>query len=335
MRRSSNRGLTAIPLSLACTFLANFALSPAADGADSKNPALDAIVKRLDKQERLVKSCECLLSYRTDPTSPEMIPLIEEHCRKTGQSRDRYIPAKQNAARESHVLHWWRHGDKERFDRFRSFEAMNASGAKPLESEAFDGKLTRTFNTETGPYGTKGPVYCSIRSGKEALLTIDRYPFAFLYEYGDRRYSELLAQARDAQIMEVDGQTKVTFTRAHGRGSELELVFAADGSLLNRYKIAKGPRDAAPRIYERHSFSGYRTYQAASGESIWFPSEIDFEGVLGTTGDGRLIVYSHEHVQVNSLQFNHQIPDEVFVIQFPEGCEVHDRTARRPRQNAK
>jgi hypothetical protein len=255
-----------------------------------------------------------------------MIALIEQHCRKTGQSPDRYIYTKENAARSTYVLHWWRTGGKERFDRFPSFEAMNGPGAKPIESEAFDGQLTRAYNTLTRPNAAEGvEIQGSIRSGKGALLGSDRYPFGFLYEYGESRYSELLAKARDAQVLEVDGKTKVTF-------GAFELVFAPDGTLLKRYKIAKGPGDPAPRIYERHSFSGYRTYRAASGESILFPSEVDCDGVLGMTGDGQLIVYSREHIQVNSLQFNHKIPDDVFVIQFPEGCEVRDMTARGKRR---
>jgi hypothetical protein len=339
MRRSSDRGRWILTLGIASTIFGRVAPSLFADGADSKNSALDAIVRRLAQPERLVRSCECLLGYRSDPTSPEMIALIKEHCRKTGDSPDRYIWTKEEAARDQYVLHWWRRDDKERFDRFPTFEAMNQPGAKPTESDAFDGKLTRAFNTESGPKRTKGPVYCSIRSGKGNLLMIDRYPFSFLYEYGDRRYSELLTHALDAQVLEVDGQTKVTFSHVAG-GPVFELVFGKDGSLLRRYKIAKAPfdHDREPRVHERHSFSGYRIYRAASGESIWFPSKVDFEGVLATTGDGRLIVTSRVHVEVNSLQFNHQIPDDVFVIQFPEGCVVHDQTARRarrPRQNAK
>jgi hypothetical protein len=339
MRLLFTSGSTAIALCMASGIFHWVVPLVDAQAPNSKNAAIDSIVRRLEQQERSVRSCECLLSYRSEPTPPKMIALIEEHCRKTGQSPDQYICTKDEAAQSTYVLHWWRQGVKERFDRFKSFEAMNGPGAKPVESEAFDGEFTRAFNTESGPNRSKGPVYCSIRSGKGALLTIDRYPFGFLYEYGDRRYSELLARARNARILEVDGQSKVVFS--HFAGSPgFELVFGKDGSLLRRYKLSKAPwlHEPEPIIHERHSFLGYNTYRAASGESIRFPSEVDFEGVLNTTGDGQLIVTLHEHVQVNFLQFNHQIPDDVFVIQFPAGCVVHDQTARRarrPRQNAK
>jgi hypothetical protein len=333
LRFFSNRGVWPTTLCAACGILGALAAPLVAADGGPKNAALAAIVQRLEQQERLVHSCECLLSYRSEPTAPKMVPLIEEYCRNTRQSPGNCICTKEEAARSTFVLHWWRHGDRERFDRFPSFEAMNAPGAKPVESEAFDGQLTRAFNTESGPNRTKGPVYCSIRSGKGNLLTIDRYPFAFLYEYGERRYSELLTRARDARILEVNGQTKVTFTHFAG-GPGFELVFGKDGSLIRRDKISKAPwlHEQKPSIHERDSFSGYRTYRAASGESIRFPSEVNFEGVLGTTGDGQLIVTLREHVEVNSLQLNHQISDDVFVIQFPEGCVVRDQTARRGRR---
>ncbi len=106
MRRSTNRGLTVICVCFAGTLFADVARALCSEGADSKKPAVDAIVRRLAERERLVRSCECLLSYRSEPTPPKMIALIEEHCRETGESPDKYIYTKEEAARSTYVLHW-------------------------------------------------------------------------------------------------------------------------------------------------------------------------------------------------------------------------------------
>jgi hypothetical protein len=327
MRRSPNRGLMAITVCLACTFFADVAPSLYAEDADSKKPALDAIIRRLAEQERLVRSCECLLSYRTDPSSPKMIPLIEEELRKHPR-RGGFIFTRDDAARRTYVAHWWRHGIKERFDQFPTFDDLARPGAKPTRVSACDGKFIRSYNIHEKPNPVNGAmIEGTIKPGNSGLDFNHDYPFSLLYEYGNEPYSKLLAHAREAQVSEAAGRTTVTFTHPRFKDKRFKLVFGPDGSLLERDHITQMRRvDPAPRIYSRSLFFGYRTYRAASGESIRFPSEVDDDYVLGTTDDGQLIVYRHTHIQVNSLQFNHQIPDDVFVIEFPDECIVSDQT---------
>jgi len=44
--------------------------------------------------------------------------------------------------------------------------------------------------------------------------------------------------------------------------------------------------------------------------------------------DGQLIIYEHAHIDVNSFRFNHDIPDGLFKLNFPDGCAVFDAINR-------
>jgi hypothetical protein len=62
MRPFSNSGSTAIALCVAGGIFSWVVPPVVAQAPTSKNEAIAAIVKRLEQQERLVRSCECLLS---------------------------------------------------------------------------------------------------------------------------------------------------------------------------------------------------------------------------------------------------------------------------------
>ncbi len=314
----------AMTLTITLVWLSRSALSTSACAADSKDTKLDAIVRRLAEQERTVRTCECLLSYRCDPTSPEMIPLVKEELLKRRRIGG-FLFTKEDAERRTYVGHWWRKGTKERFDQFPTFEELSRPGAKVSRSEAFDGTLVRRYDVRDKPNPGNGAMVEGVIRPSERLGA-GSLPFEFLYESWNQPYSELVSQARDAQVAEADGRTTVMFSHPKQKAKRFKLVFGSDGSLVERDEINKFPPDVAPRIYQRVSFSDYRTYRAAGEEAIRFPSEIDCDYVLGTTDDGKLIVYEHQHIQVNSLQLNHTIPDETFVIEFPDDCVVSDQT---------
>jgi hypothetical protein len=334
MRGFAIRAFCAMTLAIMLAVLSESAPSLSAYAADSKNATLDAIVRRLAQQERAVRTCECLLSYRTDPTSPKMIPLIKEELHNRPRIGG-YIFSQKDADRRTYVGHWWRHGLKERFDQFPTFEELTRPGAKPTRVRACDGKLVRGYDVDTKPNDVDGAViHGTIKPGEEGLGFNEAYPFAFLFEFQHHPYSELLSRARDVQVSEAAGRTIVTFGPKQMK-YRFKLVFGPDGLLLERDHITQLSQDLTPRIYGHDVFSEYRTYRAASGEEIRFPSEIDSDYVLGTTDDGKLIVYRHDHIQVNSFQFNHDVPDNVFVIEFPAGCVVRDQTQLFRRRKAR
>jgi hypothetical protein len=325
MTCSANRTREIIELAIACGLIVQISPSISADDGGWRYADREPIVQRLAHQEGLIRSCECLLTYRSDPTDPKMIPLIEARCRQTGDPPAQYIYTKELAARHSHVGHWWRHGLKERFDQFPTLDDLAKPGATPTSVEAFDGSIARSYGAARDPAAEHAKFFGTIGPADHYLNMNRPYPLAFLDQYVYVPYSQLLARSRDAQVTKTAGRTTVEFAHPKFKEDRLKLTFGPDGSLLERDIIAMlPPRDRAPRVWERHYFSGYRTYRAASGESIRFPSQADYDYSMGTTDDGKLIVYRHVHIQVNSFQFNHQIPDEVFAIHFPEGCRIFD-----------
>jgi hypothetical protein len=295
------------------------------------DPARDAIVQRLAQQERLVKSCECLLTYRTDVADPKMVPLIQAQCRKLGARPSQYLITKEVAALNSFVAHWWRRGIKERCDEYRSFEDMAKPGTIPTRSDAYDGTVARSYNQSRIHSASSARLEGSIRRSDRWLAENQAYPFAFVFEFMHVPYSELIRLSTDVKITETAGRTTVALTHPTFKQRRFVLVFDRDGSLRQRDVITKRARDLAPGI-ERHSFSAYRQYRNAFGETVSFPSQADYDYTLGMADDGQLIVYQHVHIDVNSFQFNQQITDETFVIQFPEGCNVVDRVFRAPPQ---
>jgi hypothetical protein len=318
MRRSAHLALAAITFIAGTTVICPPQLYGA--GETSKDPALQAIIQRLAQQEALVKSCECLLTFRTDPTDPKMIPLIDARC----VDQDAHITTKESAEFYSFVAHWWRRGDKERCDRYRTFEDLARPGAAPFEVAASDGTVARSYRKMRVPHPTTGALLSGSIAPANSFASI-AYPSTVIFDLNRTRYSEWLAHSPDVQITEAAGQMTVRFTHPKRKDDHFKFVLSRDGSVLQREISEKlRPKDREPRICERHSFSGYRTYRNSKGESVWFPSEADYDFALGTDADGRLVVYRHVHVTVNSFQFNHQIPDEVFRIHFPEGCRIWD-----------
>jgi hypothetical protein len=200
---------------------------------------------------------------------------------------------------------------------------MARAGSVPTHVSACDGKIVRGYSKNRIPDRRTGAMVSgSIRPADQFINF--KYPFTFLYEFNGTPYSKLLARSPDAKVTETAGRTTVSFSHPSFKDRRFVLVFDREGSLLQRDVYGKYSREAAPRLREQHKFSGYRTYRNSAGESVWFPSEAVYDFILGTADDGQLIVYSHAHIDVNSFQFNHQIPDDLFVIQFPEGCLVMD-----------
>jgi hypothetical protein len=303
-----------------CGMLAGLAPSLFGDDGSPRKTAKDAIVQRLAQQERLVKSCECLLTFRTEPTDPKMIPLIDARV----VDQDAYITTKEAAAFDSFVAQWWRRGKKERCDRYRTFEDLARPGAAPIEVVGTDGMVARSYRKMRVQDPATG---AQIKGSIAPALSFAHlmYPSTLIFDFNRTPYSELLAHSPDVKIEEAAGLTTVHFSHPKSKDDRFKLVLNRDGSVLEREIIKKlRPKDPEPRICERHAFSAYRTYRNSRGESVWFPSEADYDFALGTDSDRRLIVYRHVHVTVNSFQFNHQIPDEVFRIHFPEGCSIWD-----------
>jgi hypothetical protein len=301
--------------------------APTAIGGDpdSQRAAKEGIVRRLAHQEELVRTCECLVTYRKVVTDPNMIPLIEAYCHKVGKTPKKYIYTKEKAAINSRAIHWWRKGIKERVEKFGSLDAIKRADVTPLSIEVFDGTVGRGYS----PNGDGGQPLGKVIRAKTWLNREYDDPFALIYEYGHRRLSGLLESSSDFRITDADGQTTVSFAIPRVKNHRMVLVLNRDGLIVHRDLLTPNKKfGPEPRIYERQSYS-YRTYRDESGESVAFPSVAEISHVLPTSDGGSLITYSRDLVEITSFQFNQPIPDEMFAIQFPENTNVIDHVSGR------
>jgi hypothetical protein len=330
MRCLIRRRLVCHALIRDCFFALALVAGPAAvrpshlSGADSppKDPALRTIIQRLAAQEQIVKSGECLLTHRSDATDPKMVLRIKELLRKQRRPGV-FIIDKAFAAKDTYVVHWWRKGKKERSDQYKDFDDLSKPGALPTRSAGSDGQVARSYFVRDKPNPlNKALIEGTIQPAKRFIN--DDLPFAFLYEYFQVPYSEMLARSNEAKVTEADGKTTLSFSHPQVTSDRFVLTFDRDGSLIQRDYYTKHLRENTSRINHRARFSGYRTYHSSQGESVRFPSEVDYDLVFAVADDGQLIVNEHIHIDVNSFRFNHEIPDDVFELQFPPRCAVFD-----------
>jgi prepilin-type N-terminal cleavage/methylation domain-containing protein/prepilin-type processing-associated H-X9-DG protein len=238
-----------------------------------------------------------------------------------------YIRSEKFAYANSAILRWYRKGDKDRLEKF----AIDAdlSRAKPL-IRAFDGQIRRIINPGKGG---EPPTATVDTLGSSAWLMMPRDdPISWLYRYAEIPYSELLARALkfDARRIQRDGQsfTEIAFTPAADSPLANEpqvLLFDIQRRLVERQiYIARDPK-AAPYLYKKHFFSDYRSIVDASGETIWFPWQADYRLYLhGRLLDGNTVETRRERLAIRSIEFNIDLPDEIFEPLIPSDAKVND-----------
>jgi hypothetical protein len=88
--------------------------------------------------------------------------------------------------------------------------------------------------------------------------------------------------------------------------------------------FAKVPSDPAERLYQKHVFADYRPHEDPSGETIWFPYQAVYTYHVGNLRDGTPVECNTDTIIVKRIAFNTEIPEERFVLSFPEGTTVYD-----------
>jgi hypothetical protein len=86
-------------------------------------------------------------------------------------------------------------------------------------------------------------------------------------------------------------------------------------------------RNRQPRPYYSAELSDYRIYKDVSGEVIHFPHRAVFRFFAGQLRDGRKAEYATEIIDIQKADFNIEVPDERFVIDFPPDAEIDDRVS--------
>jgi hypothetical protein len=265
---------------------------------------------------------ECILEVSQHPTAAEMIPLIEdEQRRNAAKGRRSYIAKLERGYRS----HWWRKGIKERDERL----PLDSPDQRPFESvTAFDGQIVRNLRAH-GPevVGSIETPDQAAWQGPSGANTIQ--PFSLLYEFRREPYSRLVAdglQFEASAVSDGNGAVRVSFQQREFPENQFVFTFDNHERLLERRLITKmEPYDSAPRVYEVHSFGGYERFQDVSGEVIWFPLQCRVEYVMGVAPAGELIKYQSRDVHIKNVKFNPDIPDELFVLNFPTEAKVNDR----------
>jgi hypothetical protein len=162
---------------------------------------------------------------------------------------------------------------------------------------------------------------------KDAYWNVDpTQPLPFIYEWYGTRYSDVIEKGVGAKLSTVtrDGReyTEVTVPPKEGNGQTVVLLFDQDNRMVERKEIDN------LYVYSREEFSGYQRHEGPGKDAIWFPHKAVYH-YYAHMGDRRNIEeYRTETIDIRSIEFNVDIPDETFALQFPPGTKIHDSTRR-------
>ena len=288
----------------------------------------EALVRHLRRQESLVRSARATFHVVTLPTPADKASRIREACKLTGEDANSYIYTAEDVEKHSFVVRWFRKDVKERL------EYSRYSGADPqtppesaVRIRSFDGNTVRSLEYDAGkPLG-------AIDTIKNANWKSDNHmqPCSFIYEWYGTRFSDVLEKSEDAKLSTVarDGReyTEVTVPPKEGHWLTVVLLFDQDNHMVERKEIGKLSTDPKPRLYSKEEFSGYQRHGSPGNESIWFPHKAVYH-YYGHVGDGNIDEYRTEIVGIRSIEFNVDIPDVKFSLQFPPGTKIYDVTRR-------
>lgn len=292
--------------------------------AISDVPSREEIVMCLRHQESLVETAQGEFTVTYLPTDPANIPAIKDVCRRRGKgdAYNSYIRSTEQAERMSYSQVEWRKGEKGRVERI---PLKGESGTKKIR--AFDGQFVRSLTDQSAE--VRGIIDTAETAN---WFDTDRVAlFSLVYEYMGDPYSRIIANNPSVGInqLQVDGETmtEVHVNDVARDGFSHVLVFDADKRVIRRdtYAPGRSPDPDESVMYQRARLSEYRSYDHASGETIWFPNRVDYFNYVGETADGTPISYAGKTVEIESVDFNTKIPDDIFVVEFPEGARVYDR----------
>ena len=152
------------------------------------------------------------------------------------------------------------------------------------------------------------------------------YPFSFLYEYQTTKYSDIVQNATDFSIKalprKTPGHIQISLGHPEIPTKAFVLRFDEKRRLVERRLINHFPDEPRPRLSQKHVFSNYEKYEHSSGEPIWFPQKAVYHFYAGVLADGTPVEYWAKVIEVNELEFNVEIPDEVFVLSHFRNVEA-------------
>ncbi|MFO0811502.1 MAG: hypothetical protein U0746_22970 [Gemmataceae bacterium] len=280
-----------------------------------------ALTSYLRHQEGLVRSAVCKYEVIASPTKPEMIALLRDHWRERGDERkanNNIVPAAR-ARNRSYRAEWWREGLRERLET----TSLDAS-RRGNEITAFDGQIVRRLGTQgTTPAGkiSSAPT--------DSWLTEGRiHPLYLVHVFQDITHSNLVENGRDYRSgREATGAGSfVVVSMQHPTIDRFrfELLLDEQRRIVERRVIAKAGNMLKQDVIEIHKFGDFRSHDTGSGEPIWFPHHAVISYYAGRHANGALMEWTTHAVTIKDIQFNVDIPDERFTLQFPANAEVWD-----------
>jgi hypothetical protein len=300
----------------------------AGDGRASSVDAesiLPAIVW-MDHAAGLAHSARAEFTVTYLPTSEEEMQRISAFCEFRGYDyrASGYHLSERRAERRSYHSRWWREGVKER--------EVRTNTARPaiIETTVFDGQLVRTLDA------TPGRTRYYVASPETHWTHKSRVqPFTFAFEYRSSPHGDIVRESPERRVvrrrMHDRGCWEVTAQHPADDRLRLRMVFDDQRRLIEREAILTRSSSfmeldgEEPAVYSRWEFSSFRPYDDGRGHRIWFPTKAMLRFYLGNLPDGSPVQSLAMQIEVNDIQFNVDVPDEMFTLAAPEGVPVQDQ----------
>ena len=149
---------------------------------------------------------------------------------------------------------------------------------------------------------------------------------SMIYENRGRALSEIAASAKSflVEIVALNGEPHFRVTMTQATQLNMVLYFNNSWQIVQRDEAVESSRlEKKPHVNIRYFLRDYRPHKDPRGETIWFPQQAVHHYHTGATPEGKLIVNHTETINVKSIRFNVDIPDEKFVLPIPKGLPIY------------
>jgi hypothetical protein len=261
------------------------------------------------------------------------VPQLRELVKQRGEPEtelEAYIFTAEDALRASYLLRWWRSGLKERWEQYEGVSVSDSPASmkdRVPKIVVFDGSTKKTLSKAVEPHDNVA--YVGLLEKDSEWFNLNRKtPFSVIWEFQNHPFSELIERSPSVDIRAVDCDgvpaTAVEFRHPDFDWRSFILYFDASRRLVRRDVIAKLSPEIVPRIYERATMSEFLAEQDESGETIWFPRRVAYDGFAGVLTDGTPVKNVTDVLEIQEIRFNVNIADDKFSLDFPHGTRIYD-----------
>lgn len=293
--------------------------SPQANGG----PSVADLQQSLEWRHQMMRTVVAEATVREHPTDMTQVPRIAEAVRKLGgdYTVERYITSAELASSRAHDLRWWRAGPRVRSESSPVVEGTEHAAQDQVV--VFDGVLVRELS---GPLdGRLGAIHTAegAKWNRAHRLTF----VDFLYEDHGVPFANRLSEARASSLGKdtIDGKEYllVEMQSSLSEGLWHRLWTTPDG-IVRRFDTEMALGNEPRRLFERWEYLAYADFLDASGETIEYPTQVLYRACLGKLDDGEPVEYWTDEYRIRKINFNQELPDELFTLEFPPGTKIYD-----------